>query len=114
MQFAGFGLLEITSVSEDIVFAQVEDTLILVLVGLRRHQSPSAAEIVLVGNLDTTVFALDHVDKGIGAKITTAHATRLAHVGQVYNERIVHGKVLVGIQEGRHLFEQMTRGTLRV
>ena len=26
----------------------------------------------------------------------------------------VHGKVLVGVQEGRHPFEQITRGTLRV
>ena len=114
MQFAGFGLLEIPPVSDGRVFAHVETTLIFVLVGSRRHQGPRAAEIVLVGDLDTTVFALDHIDEGVGPEFTTARAARWAHVGQVHHEGIVHGKILVGVQEGRHLFEQMPRGTLRV
>ena len=114
MQFTGFGLLEITPLPDDIVLAQVLGTLILVSVGSRRHQGPSAAETVLVDDLDTTVFAFDHTDESVGAEFTTACASRWAHVGQVHRERIVHAKVLVGVQEGCHLFEQMTRGTLRV
>ena len=114
MQFTHFGLLEITPVPDGIVFAQVEGTLILVSVGSRRHQGPSAAEIVLVDDLDTTVFAFDHIGEGVGAEFTTARAARWAHVGQVHHERIVHGKVLVGVQEGRHPFQQMTCGTLCV
>ena len=114
MQFAGFGVLDIALLPDDMVFAQVEGTLILVSVGSRRHQGPSAAEMVLVGDLDTTVFALDHIDEGVGPEFTTARAARWAHVGQVHLEGIVHGKLLVGVQEGRHLVEQMPRGPLRV
>ena len=114
MQFAGFGLLEFPPVSDGRVFAHVETTLIFVLVGSCRHQGPRAAEIVLVGDLDTTVFTLHHIDEGVGPEFTTARAARWAHVGQVHHKRIVHRKVLVEVQEGRHLFEQMPRGTLRV
>ena len=114
MQFAGFGLLEFPPVPDGRVLAHVEGTLIFVLVGSGRHQGSCAAEIVLVGDLDTTVFALDHIGKGVGPEFTTARAARWAHVGQVHHERIVHRKVLVGVQEGRHVFEQMPRGPLRV
>ena len=114
MQFAGFGRLEITSVPDAIEIAQVLGTLILVSLGSCRHQGPRATEIVLVGDLDTTVFGLDHRGKGVGPEFTTARAAWWAHVGQVHHERIVHRKVLVGVQEGRHLFEQMPRGPLRV
>ena len=114
MQFAGFGLLEIPPLPDGRVLAHVKTTLIFVLVGSGRHQGPCAAEIVLVGDLDTTVFALDHIDEGVGPEFTTARAARWAHVGQVHHEGIVYRKVLVGVQEGRHLFEQMPRGPLRV
>ena len=114
MQFAGFGLLEFPPVPDGRVLAHVEGTLIFVLVGSGRHQGSCAAEIVLVGDLDTTVFALDHIGEGVGPEFTTARAARWAHVGQVHHEGIVHGKLLVGVQEGRHLVEQMPRGPLRV
>jgi len=114
MQFTGFGLLEVTPLPDDIVLAQVLATFIPVSVGLRHHQGPSAADTVLVDDLETTVFAFDHIGKDVGAEFITARAAQWAHVGQVHHEGIVHGKVLVGVQECRHLFEQMTRGTLRV
>ena len=114
MQFAGFGLLEIPPMPDGRVLAHVEGTLIFVLVGSGRHQGSCAAEIVLVGDLDTTVFALDHIDEGVGPEFTTARAAWWAHVGQVHHEGIVYRKVLVGVQEGRHMFEQMPRGPLRV
>ena len=99
MQLAGFGRLEGSPVPEGRVLAQVEGTLIFVLVGSGRHQGSCAAEIVLVGDLDTTVFALDHIDEGVGPEFTTARAARWAHVGQVHHEGIVYRKVLVGVQE---------------
>ena len=114
MQVAGFGRLDIAPLPDDIVFAQVKTTLILVSVGSRRHQGSCAAEIVLVGDLDTTVFALDHIGEGVGPEFTTARAARWPHVGQVHHEGIVYRKILVGVQEGRHMFEQMPRGPLRV
>ena len=106
MQVAGFGLLDIAPLPDDIVFAQVKITFVFVSVGSRRHQGSCTAEIVLVGDLDTTVFTLDHIGKGVGPEFTTARAAWWAHVGQVHHEGIVHGKLLVGVQEGRHLVEQ--------
>ena len=55
-----------------------------------------------------TVFGFHHIGNGVGAEFAGTHAAWRANVGQVHCDRIVHGKVLVRIQEGRHLFKQMT------
>ena len=114
MQFQGFDLLEVTFVPHGMVVVQVLVTLVLLAVRSRRHEGPRATETVLVANLDTTVFAFHHIDEGVGAEFTTSRTAGRANVGQVHHEGIVHGKVLVGVQESRHLFEQMTRGTVRL
>ena len=104
MQFNGFGLLDGGPFLDGIEIVPVLVTLVLLPVGSRRQQGPSATERVFVGTLDTTVFAFHHIDKGVGAEFTTSRAARWAQVGQVHHEGIVRDKVLVEVQEGRHLF----------
>jgi len=114
MEFTGFLGLDGTSYFHGIVLVGVFWTKVPLSMSPGRHKGSSATELVLVFDVQATVFAFHHLSKRVCPEFATLRTSRGAHVREVDHKAIIHGKIFVGVQQRRHLIEQMTHGSLRV